>query len=67
MENPLDHLQELLSRRAMGLGQYGKYTIAEAFLLIFGYQGFVRIMVGLGPAATRSVLEIDDGYREKLG
>lgn len=67
MENPLDHLQELLSRRAMRRGQYREYTIAKAFFLIFGYQVFVRVVVGLGPALTRSVLEVDNGYRRQSG
>ena len=66
MENALDHLQERLSSRAMGRGQYGKYPIAEALLLIFGYQAFFRIVVGLGPAPTCSVLEIYDSYEKEM-
>ena len=64
MEYALDHLKERLSGGAMGGGQYGEYPVAKAFLLIFGYQRLFGEMIGLSPAATRSVLEVYDGYRE---
>ena len=66
MEYALDHLKERLSGGAMGGGQYGKYPVAKAFLLIFGYQDFFRIVVGLGPAPTCSVLEIYDSYEKEM-
>jgi hypothetical protein len=65
VQDALDHLQQLLSNRAVGGGEDGEYAIPKAFLFIFGYQCLVGVMIALGPAAVCPILEIDDGCEKQ--
>lgn len=61
VKDALDSLEQLLSDGTLAGGQNGQYAVPEPGLFILVQDDLIRIVVGLGPAAIRSVLEVDDG------
>lgn len=61
VEDALDGLEELLSNGTLAGGQNGQYAVPESGLLVLVQDDLIGVVVGLGPAAIRSVLEVNDG------
>ena len=61
MQDALDHLQQLLTNRAVRGGENREDAVAKALLFIFGNQRLVGVVIALGPAFVGAVLEVDDG------
>lgn len=61
VEDALDGLEQLLSDGTLAGGQNGQYAVPEPGLLILVQDDLIGIVVRLGPAAIRSVLEVNDG------
>lgn len=61
VEDALDGLKKLLSNGTLAGSQNGQYAFPEPGFLVLVQDDLIGVVVGLGPAAIRSVLEVDDG------